>query len=207
MEKKTDYSKGKIYKIQPIYQHEEGDIYIGSTCKHYLSHRMAGHRYNYRCWKKGIFTKVQSFELFDKYGIENCEIVLLESVIAKSKDELLAREKHYIKSLNCVNKYIPGRNATEYYQDNREKVAVYKKNYYEDNIEILTAYKKKYRQDNKEKIHQHQSTVCVCDICKCNYTKANKARHQKTQVHLIGLRKLFERNFSLIRTIHKITRE
>ena len=28
MRSKRDYSKGKIYKIEPICEHDEGDIYI-----------------------------------------------------------------------------------------------------------------------------------------------------------------------------------
>ena len=43
-----DYSKGKIYKIEPICDHDEGDIYIGSTTKEYLSQRMTLHRNDYK---------------------------------------------------------------------------------------------------------------------------------------------------------------
>ena len=32
-----DYSRGKIYKIEPIIEHEEHEIYIGSTSLKYLS--------------------------------------------------------------------------------------------------------------------------------------------------------------------------
>jgi hypothetical protein len=35
-----DYSAGKIYKIEPISEHDEGDIYIGSTIRKYLCERM-----------------------------------------------------------------------------------------------------------------------------------------------------------------------
>ena len=47
------YSQGKVYKIEPIVEHEEGDIYIGSTCCKYLSQRMKTHRGNYKDWKNG----------------------------------------------------------------------------------------------------------------------------------------------------------
>jgi hypothetical protein len=40
--------------------------------------------------------KTRSFEVFEKYGVENCAIILLEYVNAHSKDELLAREKYYV---------------------------------------------------------------------------------------------------------------
>ena len=40
----VNYNNGKIYKIEPIVDHDEGDIYIGSTTKQYLSMRMDKHR-------------------------------------------------------------------------------------------------------------------------------------------------------------------
>ncbi len=50
-----------------------------------------------------------SFDLFEKYGVENCKIILLENVNALTKDELRAIEGNYIRNMNCVNKYIPDR--------------------------------------------------------------------------------------------------
>ena len=104
---KKDYSKGKVYKIEPICVHEEGEIYIGSTTKDYLSQRMVMHRSNFKEWEQGKRPLTTSFNLFDKYGIKNCQIILLESVNAKNCNELEAREAHYIQSLKCVNKNIP----------------------------------------------------------------------------------------------------
>ena len=40
------YNNSKIYKIEPICDYGEGEIYIGSTCEKYLSNRMCGHRAN-----------------------------------------------------------------------------------------------------------------------------------------------------------------
>ena len=40
----VNYSNGKVYKIEPISGGEEGDVYIGSTTKRYLSQRMNTHR-------------------------------------------------------------------------------------------------------------------------------------------------------------------
>ena len=66
-----------------------------------------------------------SFELFKKYGIENCNIILLELVNAKCKDELHSREAYYIKTLKCVNKVVPTRTMKEYskewYENNKNK--------------------------------------------------------------------------------------
>ena len=102
-----DYSRGKIYKIEPICEHEENEIYIGSTTLKYLSSRLVDHRAQYKKWKSDSQSKVMSFELFDKYGTDNCVITLIESVNANTKEELLQRERYYIQSLKCINKLVP----------------------------------------------------------------------------------------------------
>ena len=62
-----NYKNGKIYKIEPV-NGEEGEIYIGSTTKEYLSQRMTAHRGDYGKWKNGKHGKIMSFDLFEKYG-------------------------------------------------------------------------------------------------------------------------------------------
>ena len=82
----TNYKNGKIYKIEPI-DGEDGDVYIGSTTKEYLSQRMTAHRSSYNHWKKGKRGKTYSFVLFEKYGVDNCKIILLENCPCESKDQ------------------------------------------------------------------------------------------------------------------------
>ena len=49
----VNYNNGKIYKIVPICEGaDEGDVYIGSTTKEYLSQRMVQHRADYNKWQK-----------------------------------------------------------------------------------------------------------------------------------------------------------
>ena len=155
----VNYSNSKIYKIEPIVEHEEGEIYVGSTTKKYLSQRMDKHRSDYKRWKDKKFNKLTVFDIFDKYGIDNCKIYLLESVNTNSKDELTSREGHYIRTLKCVNRCIAGRTKKE--------------------------CDKQYRKDNKDKINQ----ICICNICNCNYTKQNKSHHEKTKKHQNNLNK------------------
>ena len=49
---------------------------------------MVAHRGNYNSWLKGKTNFVASFKLFDKYGLENCFIELLEAKVCTTKDEL-----------------------------------------------------------------------------------------------------------------------
>ena len=174
----VNYSNSKVYKIEAINAPEDEKIYIGSTTKQYLSQRMDKHRSDYRRWKEGKARKIMSFDLFDKYGLENCVIVLIELVNANSKDELHAREKEYIKNLNTINKCIPVPNENErkeyiknwketnieHYKEQRKeyrvnhKVEIYdsKKKYREENKDKLKEIKKKYHEENKERIHEQK---------------------------------------------------
>jgi hypothetical protein len=145
-----NYQNGKIYKIES----PDGDmVYIGSTARQYLSQRMMKHRNSYNRWKKEKKeSHVTAYDIFDKYGIENCTIVLLESFPCNSKDELKAREGEYIRNMECVNKVIPGRNKKEYYNDNKDLISEnYKKYYYDKRNKILEIHKQ-YYMSNKEKI-------------------------------------------------------
>jgi adenylate kinase family enzyme len=163
----VNYANGKIYKIEPLIDHDEGDIYIGSTTKNLLCQRMETHRGNYRGWKNGYNNKITSFNIFDKYGLENCVITLLETVNANSKDELHTRERYYIQSLKCVNKNIPTRTDKEYREDNKEILKQYHKQYnkdnvekikkyYEENKEVMLEQNKQYHKDNKEVISEQK---------------------------------------------------
>ena len=120
----TDYSKTKIYKIE---SHLGDKIYVGSTAKEYLSQRFQQHKNAYKGWKEGKIHKTTSFELFDEYGPENCQIVLIESCICSCKDEKNAKEAHYIRNLDCVNKVIPARTNKEYKYDHKEKITEQRK--------------------------------------------------------------------------------
>jgi adenylate kinase family enzyme len=165
----VNYNNGKIYKIEPIVDHEEDEIYIGSTTKQYLSQRMDSHRNDYRFVQSGKRTsKCSACILFDKYKIENCQIVLLETVQANSKDELLARERFYIQQMKCINKIVPGRTDKEYRKDNEENIK---------------AKHKEYREKNKKKIYEkcQQTTLCECGSHVHTY---QISRHNKSKKHI-----------------------
>ena len=179
---KKDYSKGKIYKIEPICDHEEGEVYIGSTTKDYLSQRMVFHREGFNYWKTGKGKLITCFKLFDKYGISNCDIILLESVPAKNYNELVAREAHYIRTLKCVNKYIPLRTGSEYYEDNKDSILLKKKEYKEKNKDMIKLTDKVYRILNKDKIKEYESKKFNCD-CGSECAFKRKQRHFRTIKH------------------------
>jgi adenylate kinase family enzyme len=190
----VNYANGKIYKIEPLIDHDEGDIYIGSTTKELLCQRMDTHRKDYKLWKNEKRGKVTSFDIFDKYGLENCVITLLETVNANSKDELYTRERYYIKSLKCVNKVIPMRTNKEYYNDNKIKIVEKHNQYYEDNKIKIVERHNQYNEENKDKLIEYNKQyykinkekreikfTCDCgSVCRIS----DKQRHSRSSKHI-----------------------
>jgi len=97
-----DYQKGKIYKL--VSDHTD-EIYIGSTiqslCKRLSGHKRDFKRETLRCMSKKLI------ELGD------VKIILIENIPCDSKEELLKRERHYIETMDCVNKMIPYKSINE----------------------------------------------------------------------------------------------
>ena len=166
-----DYQNGKIYKIEAL-NGEENDIYIGSTTKTTLAERMARHRSQYKAWKNEKASYTSSFKLFDKYGIENCRIYLIQNFPCNSKDELNAREGHYIKTIKCVNCNIAGQTRNEY-----------RKKYNEVHQEHFKVYNKDYHDKHKDKKNETNKLnkfECECgSICRVS----DKSKHLKTGLH------------------------
>jgi len=122
MEKLKKYQRGKIYKVVDTSYTE---CYIGSSTQRFLCNRMASHRANYKLWKHNQYANCAVFSLFDKYGVDNCKIELIESYPCESLEELRRREGHWIKLEECINKRVAGRTDLEYYYDNIEKFKEY----------------------------------------------------------------------------------
>ena len=184
------YEKAKVYKIWST----RGDkIYVGSTCKDYLSQRMTAHRCSYRQWKSKSIKYTSSFLLFDEYGLENCFIELLEAKECNSKDELSQLEGKYIRDLACVNRIISGRTQKRYVEDNNDKINLYQEQYRQDHQEKNKQYQKQYKQINRDYILEQK---CQKHHCKCGgkFTHDNKSNHEKTILH----RQFIESQINLI---------
>ncbi len=64
MNQNNIYNQSKIYKIEPITEHEEHEIYIGSATKKYLSQRLQQHKSNY---KQFLNNKINNVSIYDYY--------------------------------------------------------------------------------------------------------------------------------------------
>ena len=98
----TDYSKGKIYKLVAD---GTDNIYIGSTTQK-LYKRLAVHK----CGASSKKKYCSSHPLFEK---GNVKIILIEDYPCERKEQLLARERHWIETLPNINYNIPGRTSKE----------------------------------------------------------------------------------------------
>ena len=178
-----DYSLGKIYKIV---DNTNGKIYVGSTCEPTLSRRLAKHVNNYKCYLNEKSNYMSSFKILVN---QNYDIILIENYPCESKDELHARERHYIESIECVNKFIPTRTKSEYTNDHKNEKKEYDKAYRENNKEKI----KEYRENNKEKLKEKKKEyyennkekykITFSCICGSKMQKHEKTRHEKTKKH------------------------
>jgi len=162
-----DFQNGKIYKL---WSNEGDDIYIGSTTQT-LAHRYSTH--------KNLWSRCCSKNLFEKYS--NVKIDIIEHFPCNTKDELCKREGELIRSLNCVNKNIPGRTHKEYCNENKEKIAEYHIEYRENNKEKLADYQTEYRGNNKKKLAEYQQAYRGNNKEKCRayqqaYIENNKEK-------------------------------
>jgi hypothetical protein len=132
----VNYQQSKIYQIVPTCEYDEDEIYIGSTCKQYLCQRYAVHTSKYR----SDTLNCTSVFLFNKYGVENCKIELLEEYPCENKEQLNKREGEIIRERKCINKRIEGRTKTE-------SATVYRNK--EKNKEKAKKYNSEYRLKKK----------------------------------------------------------
>ena len=181
------YQNGKIYKIVDIGYNK---CYIGSTCES-LNMRMARHRYKYKYYLQGKVEHTRSFYLFDEYCADNCKIELIEYFPCNTKEELLAREGHYIKTCECINKQIAGRTKAEYNQenieDNRERCKQWRKN----NPDKHKASNRRYIAEHKEELSTKYRAKIECE-CGCYISYRNMSAHKRSKKHQNNLKQKSE---------------
>ena len=167
-----DYQKGKIYKL--VSEHTD-QIYIGSTIQK-LCHRLGTHARDSRKGKNQCTCK-HMFEL------GKVKIVLIENCPCDSKEELYKRERHYIETMKCVNKLIPGRTMAENYQDKKEHYQKKSNDRYHTKTEEILKQRKEYRLKNIDKIKERKKLRTICD-CGLDVAKDGISRHKKSKRHL-----------------------
>ena len=190
----VNYQLGKIYKIV---DNTNGNVYVGSTCEPTLAKRLANHVSTYKRFLRTGKNRMTSYDILKN---ENYEIVLIEIFPCSSKDELHAREKYFIESLQCVNKILPIRflddddtengqisdKIDEERKLNYHKLINLKKRFEKYDCEISCEIKfliEKHLVSEKEKSEKrrliYQHTVVKCDYCEKTMKKASIYQHIK----------------------------
>lgn len=98
---KAEYNIVAIKKIYKIICEGIEECYVGSTGQE-LTERLYHHVWDYEAWKRGKKNYVSSFVMFEKYGVENCKIVLIEEV-NNLPNIYLEREQYWMDNLKSVN--------------------------------------------------------------------------------------------------------
>jgi hypothetical protein len=151
-----DYSKSKIYLITCLVTDLK---YVGATTMYSIFTRLLQHVYAYRTYANG--RRVDYCRSFEIIKNNNFKIELLEECPCETQEELDAKERYYIESIECINKNIPSRTLKEYYQD--------KIHHFKD-----------YYQRVKDNERFKKKILCSCGSY---YTLNNKNHHYNTHKH------------------------
>ena len=139
-----DYKNGKIYQIL---NNVNDDVYVGSTTQP-LCKRLYKHKQNS---KERVECKTPLYELMREFGKDVWYIELIELYPCNGKEELTAREGHYIRERGTLNKRIAGRTAKQYREDNKEHYKEYQKQWRGENKEHIKQHKQQYYENNPER--------------------------------------------------------
>ena len=148
-----DYQNGKIYTIRNKY--DTNLIYVGSTCKYYLSDRMGNHRHNAKKAPNNSFYKI--IKDWNDWYIE-----LYEKFPCSDKNELTKREGEVIREIGTLNTKNAGLNLPPIVNgDQKEYMKEYEK--------IMDKTKKKELEKSKIR----------CPLCDLEITRYKLKRHQQ----------------------------
>ena len=176
-----NYENGKIYVIR---NYCNDLVYIGSTTQS-LSKRFSWHKASMK------YKKIQLYEAFEKLGIYNFYIELLELCPCSCKEELCKKEGYYIRKFdsykNGYNMRIEGRTRKEYGKEyrevNKEKIKEQTKQYYEKNKEKIKEYRKDTKENKKKYDKERRKLKYQCE-CGSIVSLADKSKHFLTKKHL-----------------------
>jgi len=113
-----------MYQIYKIFAVENPSLYYIGSSKEKLNIRIAKHKYRYKKYNENPSNgRYKCFDLFDKYGFDNCTIEPLETLETTVKREAEMKEAEWIRKdrVNCINKVIPGRTKSEWYRDRKNQ--------------------------------------------------------------------------------------
>eukprot|EP00952_Eustigmatos_sp_NYUAD-ZCMA_P011914 48108-Eustigmatos_ZCMA.PRE.1 len=85
-------------------------------------------------WQNGQTHYVTSYTVMENGDFD---IILLEEYSCNTKEQLHARERYWIESMECVNIKIPTRSKAEWIVTNADDIREKRKAYYEANADAF----------------------------------------------------------------------
>ena len=167
---KTDYSKGKIYKITNDYN---DNVYIGSTCDT-LSKNFSKHKSN-----KSTQYKMNRplYKLMNEIGFERFRIELICNYPSEDKYQLCQKTSEYIRQYDKTLNLHGEEHKEERKNHNEERK--------KQKEETLQEIKSKVKEDLEKRINKYKenNSTILCE-CGCEVIKRALIQHQKTKKHL-----------------------
>lgn len=179
---------GRVYKI---ISSQGNEVYVGSTFNK-LRDRFRVHKRDYKDFQEGKRTnRVSVYNIFEKYSIESCKMILIKEYEVVDRSHLEAYETLWINKLQSINKVIPfcikNLSQKQWYKNNYEKnkkhILQKHKEYYENNKDKFA----RYRECNSEKIKEyakeyHQKHKDILTVRNKEYRQKNKQTLEKNIV-------------------------
>lgn len=224
-EEKQEQKLGFIYKIK---NNTDDACYVGSTVLP-INQRMYYHVKAYNYWLKTNRSKrlCASYELFDKYGVDQCSIELLQVVPYESRKDVRLIEDEWIsntastlnKNRACINKQQHLDSMKAWRELNKE----YNKNYMTQKVTCecgkevalasMSLHKKtKFhlnhlenkgdeKQGDEKQVEKSYKKNETFQKCGCGITVKSKefSSHRKTMVHTIWLQGEKAKQLQLLR--------
>ncbi len=186
----SNYQNAFIYKIV-CNDVTISDIYVGASCN--FIKRKAGHKSCCNNDKNKAYNLYLYQYIRTHGGFNNWSMIKIIDYPCNNRHERDQEERRHIEILRAtLNKSIPTRTDAEnvehkkdYYQNNKDQLAINKKEYNalnkEHNKEYRELHKEQislYYQNNKE--HREIKTNCLCGG---KHTRYNKTHHLNSKKH------------------------
>jgi hypothetical protein len=175
--KEINYQNSVIYKIISN-DLTIKDLYVGSTTNFNIRkahHKIVCNDPNNKLYNIPLYKTIR-----ENGGWDNWDMILVENYPCNNKNELHARERHFIDELKSnLNLRLPIRTKQEkkIYQNE------YDKNYREINREELNKSDKiRWQQRKEERNQQRRETIIICE-CGSKLRLSENERHKKTIRH------------------------
>jgi hypothetical protein len=166
-----NYNNGRIYKI---ICNTTGKVYIGSTTNN-LCKRLATHVSGLKRWVNDNSNGYVSS--YDVLSNSNYSIVLVENFPCSTREELNARERYYVDTIDCVNKNKPLITKDEL----RKYVAEQNKARYRKNVAENPDIRQMLNERSKETYYKKKEQEKLDGIIK---NKRGRPKRQLTKVEV-----------------------